>query len=1040
MEIRPEGSPTARIMVVQDCPGYEELRNSAPLQGHAGKEFNRMLSEAGIMKSETFTTSVIRTQVPFNSIDRQIAQKKADITLAHSPLHNRMVLQPFLDGLGILQREIDLVKPRVILALGNGALFALTGKWGIKSWRGSELEYTSPGGHSCVVIPAYPPSYILQVWKDRQITVSDLRRSKALSLLEFRKPKAYNFLVRPSFTQVVGVLKDLLQRVKAGPTVLSVDIETRAGHIACTGIAWSKLDAICIPQMVANAANGCGNYWLEEEESYITYLLYRLLTHPNAHVVGQNFLYDAQYFYRHFHFVPNLKRDTMIGHHAMWSNLPKGLDYLSSMYCEEHVYWKDESKNWDPKLGEDQLWVYNCLAGDTRILMADHTWKQLSSVQEDDVVLAFDEEPTGQSYSRKLKPSLVTKTASALKQLYRVELANGQVLRATADHKFLICNHKRKDSKATHTWKELKDIKPGDYVRFLEKPWVQDASFEAGWFSGILDGEGTLGISKVSGGFFPRLGFSQKPGQVLDRACRILADHGFSYRVSPKESATYIDINGGLSENLRLLGVFQPIRLSLNMIKGGITHGWSGFSAIERVEILSITEDTVETVFDISTTQGTFIAEGVVVHNCKDCVITFEVDEAEQAAIEKLSPTWPELRSVHDFQQELFWPVLQTMIDGLLTDTDRKGELAEKFQTLIAEREAYITAVVGRPLNIRSPKQMTDFFYRELAQPIVKSRKTGNPTCDDSALERIGQREPLLLPLLKAIAELRSYGVMLSTFVEAPLDSDGRMRCSFNITGTETYRFSSSENAFGSGMNLQNVPPELRALFIPDPEHLFFDIDLDSADLRIVVWESGCKEMKQMFAEGLKPYVEVAKEYYRDPTIDKHHPSYKLFKALCHGTNYLGTPSGLSGRIGLVTHEVERIQKWYYSKFPEIKNWQDDIVNKVNTQRRVENAFGYRMNFFDRLEGTIYNQAVAWIPQSTVACLINRGYMNIHKTLPEVKVLLQVHDSLAGIFPSGEGQWIDKIKEACAVPIPYPEPLIIPVGIKSSDRSWGDCG
>jgi hypothetical protein len=47
----------------------------------------------------------------------------------------------------------------------------------------------------------------------------------------------------------------------------------------------------------------------------------------------------------------------------------------------------------------------------------------------------------------------------------------------------------------------------------------------------------------------------------------------------------------------------------------------------------------------------------------------------------------------------------------------------------------------------------------------------------------------------------------------------------------------------------------------------FFDIDLDSADLRIVVWDADCALMKQWFAEGKKPYVEVAKEYFHDPIV-----------------------------------------------------------------------------------------------------------------------------------------------------------------------------
>lgn len=787
MDIRPFGSASSRIMVVQDCPGEAELRAFRPLQGSSGMEFNRMLRDAGISESDIFVTSLIRQRVRGNVIESCIAFSKNEVNNAiHKPYGKYWTDDRFLSGKAMVDREIDMVKPKVVVALGNGVLFALTQKWGIKSWRGSHLQYTSPGGHTCIIVPIYPPNYILAVWKERYTTVQDLRRIHRIAY-QGCTPNNYDFLIRPSFDEVLRRLDRLYLAVLKGPTPLSVDIETRAGHIACIGIAWSELEALCIPYMVANEQV---HYWLEEQETAISYRLYRLLTHPNAQVIGQNFLYDAQYFYRWLHFIPNLRRDTMIAHHSMFSNLPKGLDYLSSIYAREHIYWKDESKNWDPKLGEDQLWIYNC----------------------------------------------------------------------------------------------------------------------------------------------------------------------------------------------------------------------------------------------------------------KDCCITFEVDAAEQPAVDALG-----LRGPHDFQQSLFWPVLETMIRGIRVDQVRTAKLAEELWQLIAEREAYINDVVGRPLNIKSPKQMCDFFYREMGQKEIKSRKTGNATADDDALTRIGQREPLLLPLLRVIAELRSLGVFLSTFVNASVDTDQRMRCSFNIAGTTTYRFSSSSNAFDSGLNLQNIPkgddeetgflPNIRSNFIPDPGMSFFDIDLDSADLRIVVWESDCREMKAMFAENLKPYVEVAKEYYRDPTITKHHPSYKLFKALCHGTNYLGTASGLASRIGLLTSEVERIQEWYFGKFPEIRVWQDELKSQVVGRRWIQNIFGYRINFFDRIEGNIFNEAVAWVPQSTVGCLINRGYKNIYDNLKQVQVLLQVHDSLAGQFPTHLGDWaLRRITEECAVPLPYPEPLIIPVGIKASKKSWGDCG
>jgi len=217
------------------------------------------------------------------------------------------------------------------------------------------------------------------------------------------------------------------------------------------------------------------------------------------------------------------------------------------------------------------------------------------------------------------------------------------------------------------------------------------------------------------------------------------------------------------------------------------------------------------------------------------------------------------------------------------------------------------------------------------------------------------------------------------------------MRTSFNLCGTETYRFSSSQNAFGNGLNFQNIPkggetedagldlPNVRNIFIPDDGKGFFDIDLDSADLRIVSWESDCQWMKEQFAAGNKPYVEVMREYYKDRTMTKaSHPlQYAMFKSLCHGTNYGGTAQGIAPRIGLLVHETERIQEWYFGLAFEIKQWQQKIKKQVENKRFVSNAFGYKMNFFDRIEGNVINQAYAWIPQSTVGCLINRAWVNI---------------------------------------------------------------
>lgn len=789
MQIRPTGPAPAKIMIVGEAPGYQEVRESAPFVGASGQELSRMLMEAGIHRSQCFVTNVIRIKPPGGDITAFIAEKKKQVTPQHALIRDKYCLPPVWEGISLLEREIEMVRPNLIIALVNVAMWALTGKWGVTSWRGSLLECDLKLAldYPVKVIPTYSPTTIMRQWSWRQILVHDLRRCKTQAESNVITRPDYQFIIRPDYPTALNYLLTFCEAVAERPTSLAVDIETRAGHTACIGIAWSETKAICFPLMCAERAEG---YWNEEEEAQITFLLYKLLTHPNCEVIGQNFSYDAQYFWRHMHFLPNLKRDTMLAQHVCFSNMQKGLDFLSSMYCKHHTYWKDDGKTWDAKTGEDQLWAYNC----------------------------------------------------------------------------------------------------------------------------------------------------------------------------------------------------------------------------------------------------------------QDAVITFEVDKVEQQTVDSMK-----LREVHDFQQQLFWPVLRTMNKGLRVDTAKRGAFALELMDEIASREQWMFDVLGEPLNIKSPKQMSELFYAALAQKPIFDRKTGSITTNDEALGRIADREPLLRPLIKKIQELRSLGVFLSTFVNAPLDIDGRMRCSFNIAGTETYRFSSSQNAFNSGLNLQNIPkggggkdqlqlPNVRSLFIPDPGCTFFDIDLASADLRIVVWEADEPEMKAMLREGLDPYTEIAKEFYHDPTISKKDPRRQTFKSFAHGTNYLGTAKGLAERLGLSVSEAEKTQKWYFTRFPKIKKWQDDLKDQVVKRRMVQNIFGYRCYFFDRIEGTIFNQAAAWIPQSTVACLINRAYVAIDRDLPQVDILLQVHDSLAGQFPTHMGQWmIDQIVDKAQIALPYDDPLIIPVGVVTSTESWGGC-
>lgn len=355
IQVRSDGPATARIMVVGEAPGEDEERRGIPFVGVSGMELDRMLNEAKISRSECFVTNVCRIRPPGNQISAFIATKKKDITSAHKLFRNRHVLQPIIDGAELLDKEISLVKPNVIIALGNTPLWALTGETGITKWRGSMLY--SRGDPPRKVVPTYHPAAVLREWSWRATTVHDLRRAAQFRNGEGYPAPKWNFIIRPDRRKCVDTLQAILRSLDQGPQRLSFDLETRSGHIACAGLSWTLLDCICIPFMCVESRSG---YWTEDEETEIIWILRSILTHPNAQVVGQNILYDSQYTWRHWHFVPNVFQDCMISQHSIFSDLPKSLAFQASMYCNYYVYWKDEGKNWAPKVGEDQLWRYNC--------------------------------------------------------------------------------------------------------------------------------------------------------------------------------------------------------------------------------------------------------------------------------------------------------------------------------------------------------------------------------------------------------------------------------------------------------------------------------------------------------------------------------------------------------------------------------------------------------------------------------------------------------------------------------------------------------
>jgi DNA polymerase I-like protein with 3'-5' exonuclease and polymerase domains len=127
-------------------------------------------------------------------------------------------------------------------------------------------------------------------------------------------------------------------------------------------------------------------------------------------------------------------------------------------------------------------------------------------------------------------------------------------------------------------------------------------------------------------------------------------------------------------------------------------------------------------------------------------------------------------------------------------------------------QQDFLDQSLGFPLNVHKTDrggQMQTLFYEDFKVTQIRDRKSRQLTLNDDALDTISRREPILVPLIRTIQNIRSLDTNTANMIEPALRAGDRLRTCLNIAGPETFRFSSNETAFGEGTNLQNIqrPP-----------------------------------------------------------------------------------------------------------------------------------------------------------------------------------------------------------------------------------------
>jgi DNA polymerase len=151
-----DGDPNARLMFVGEGPGADEDAQGLPFVGRAGQLLNNMITAMGLKRGEVYIANVVKCRPPGNRTPE--------------PLEANTCMQ-------YLWRQIDVVKPEVIVALGaTAATYLMGGKAPLASLRG---RIHSLRGSKLIV--TYHPAYLLrdprqkgEAWKDLQIAMKEL--------------------------------------------------------------------------------------------------------------------------------------------------------------------------------------------------------------------------------------------------------------------------------------------------------------------------------------------------------------------------------------------------------------------------------------------------------------------------------------------------------------------------------------------------------------------------------------------------------------------------------------------------------------------------------------------------------------------------------------------------------------------------------------------------------------------------------------------------------------------------------------------------
>lgn len=393
-------------------------------------------------------------------------------------------------------------------------------------------------------------------------------------------------------------------------------------------------------------------------------------------------------------------------------------------------------------------------------------------------------------------------------------------------------------------------------------------------------------------------------------------------------------------------------------------------------------------------------------------------------------------------------PLLRTLArmeqTGVAVDLDHLQALESDFGAKVTQAANDAYAVLGRQINLGSPKQLQVVLFEELGMPKTRRTRTGYTTDADALQSLYAKTEhPFLAHLL-----VHRDAIRLKQTVEGLLKSvadDGRIHTTYVQTIAATGRLSSTDP------NLQNIPirteegRRIREAFVVGAGYeALMSADYSQIEMRIMAHASEDASLIEAFRSGMDFHTVTASRVFGvEPDAVTPAERAKI-KAMNYGLAYGLSAFGLSQQLSIDTSEAKALMEEYFERFGGVRDYLHSLVADARKTEYTETILGRRRYLPDLMSDNRQRREMAErmalnAPiQGSAADIIKVAMLDVERALTDAgmrsRMLLQVHDELVFEIGPGEREALEElVRQKMGLAVEMTVPLDVSVGV---GRSW----